>query len=122
MIPTSSHSIQSDLPLPQGYTQRPATLEDAEAVARVYTRAEKESGRNELFTAEMISGRWQSPNLDFATSSQVFLNPQGEIIGECSVWDWYNPTHPEIDLRVSSDVHRETIIRAMIAWCQIPHA
>lgn len=93
MTSTLSSQTHSAL-LPDGYTQRPAALSDAEAVAQVYTAAAHARGESETFTAEVILHRWQNPPCDLATSSQVILNPQGEIIACLSLWDALMPTHP----------------------------
>src|SRR5687768_8562129 len=83
---SASSTLTNSATLPDGYTQRPALLSDAEAVARLYTGVAHARGEEALYTAELIASRWQNPPCDLATSSQVFLNPQGEIAACIALW------------------------------------
>jgi mycothiol synthase len=113
---TSASSLTNSIGLPDGYTQRPAVLSDAEAVARVYTAAAQSRGESEIYTAELITNRWQNPACDLPTSSQVFLNAQGYIIACLSLWDELNPTHPWMEWEVMPGEHWHTVTTAVLAW------
>jgi len=102
--------------LPAGYTQRSAALSDAEAVAQLYTAASRARGESEIFSEEIIVKRWQNPACDLATSSQVILNPQGEIIACLSLWDELNPTHPWMEWEILPSEDWQVMTRALIAW------
>jgi len=114
---TAEAPIQTNsVSLPEGYSQRLATLDDAEAVARVYTAAYQERGEDEIFTAEYFLSEWQEPKWDLATSSQVVLNAQGEIVGCVTVRDDFNPAHPWLDWDVTPGTHWQAVTQVLIAW------
>lgn len=105
--------------LPEGYTQRAATLDDADAVANVMTIAVRAQGHNELITGDLIRRDWNgNPKWDVTASSQVVFNPQGEMVGAVSIFDIYNPTHPGINCDVIPGEHWETVMRVLMAWAE----
>lgn len=115
---TSHTSAEIDSGLPEGYTQRAATLDDAEAVARVVTAAIRLRGGNDIETPELVLRGWHTPEWDLSTSSQVVLDPQGDMIGYVAVWDLYNPTHPDIEWDVAPGQHWEAVMRVLMAWAE----
>ena len=108
--------IDTAATLPAGYSQRATTQEDAKAVARVINASLIAQHDDEVLTTEFILRDWQDPKWDLSTSSQVVLNPHGEIIGVVSVWDTYNPAHANINADVIPGEHWEKVMRVLIAW------
>jgi mycothiol synthase len=113
---SASLPITHPAALPDGYTQRPAVVSDAEAVARLYTAAARARGESETYTAELVASKWQNPPCDLAMSSQVFLNPQGEIVAMIAMWDELNPTHPWMEWEIAPDCDWQMMARALLAW------
>jgi mycothiol synthase len=116
MTTDSSIHIDSSATLPDGYTQRALTVDDAEAAAHLHNVAYQARGEDETFTAEMFLRWWEDPHWDMATSSQVFFNPQGEMIGYLIESHYYNPTHPNIGWELIIDDQWQTVLRVMMAW------
>lgn len=112
--PTQTHSTGAQLP--EGYTSRAATLNDAEAVARVYTAAYHARGEHETFTADYFNTDWQEPTFNIETDSQVFFNPQGDMVGCITVWDRVNPMHPWMDWEVMPDDTQWQVSRMALDW------
>lgn len=113
---TSTSLPLTSIVLPDGYTQRPAVLSDAEAFAHLYTAAAKARGESETYTAKLIVNRWQNPPCDLPTSSQVILNAQGEIVASLLLWDEINPTHPWLEWEVAPQEDWQGMTRALLAW------
>lgn len=117
MTSKSLAHLDSNLPyLPEGYSQRAATTEDAEAIARVINASILARHDDEVVTAEFLLRDWQEPNWELSASSQVALNPHGEIIGFVSVWDVYNPAHANIGVDVRPGEHWPNVMRVLTAW------
>lgn len=108
--------IDTSATLPAGYSQRAATLEDAEAVARVITAVLQARGEDDVVTGDLILRGWDNPRWDLATSSQVVLNPQGEMIAYVAVSYLRNPTHPGINISVMPGDHWEAVMGFLMAW------
>jgi ribosomal protein S18 acetylase RimI-like enzyme len=103
--------------LPEGYSQRPAALKDAEAVAQMCNTIYQSRSDADLETAEEILRDWQSPGWDFTTSTQVFLNPAGEVIGYAAVRE-KTPAHQIIAWDVLLDSHWQIVSQAALAWAE----
>jgi mycothiol synthase len=108
--------IDSSATLPEGYTQRTATFEDAAAVAHVVSTSYQSHGEDDTFTPELILRRWQNPDLDLAADSQVFFNSQGEMIACLILWYHRNPTRPWLDWEMGIDDQWQSVLRVLIAW------
>jgi len=117
---TSDHSLHLDsthIALPEGYTQRPATMDDAAIVGQLYTAAFQARGHDEIVTEELTRTDWSVPNWDLATSSQLIFNPQGQLVGTIAVSEERNPTRPWMDWEVAPDEPQwQVVVRALIAW------
>lgn len=103
--------------LPKGYTQRPATFKDAEAVAQMSNTIYQSRSDASISTAEETLRDWQRTNWDFTNSTQVFLNPAGELVGFVGVKD-QNPAHPIIGWDVLLDSNWQIVSQAALAWAE----
>lgn len=102
--------------LPTGYSQRAATWDDVEAMTHLEIMASAMRNQPKKVTVEHVRSEWQSPHIDFLTASQIVFNPQGEMVGFVTVWDKFNPTHPELEWQVLPGAHWQEILRAVLAW------
>lgn len=115
---TTQDPTELDSTLPEGYTQRAATMADAEAVARVVTAAIRLRGGDDIETPDLVLRSWQIPDWNLSTDSQVVFDAQGDMVGYVTVSDLYNPTHPEIHWNVTPGEHWEAVMRALMAWSE----
>lgn len=103
--------------LPAGYTVRPTTLDDAEAVAKVYNEGSRVRGDNEINDPDAIREDWTAPNFDLANSARVVMAADGTIVGTISVWDYTPPPlHPFISWEVLPLPERPQIARYLLHW------
>ena len=71
--------------LPQDFTMRRPTLDDMEAVTKLYNTCEIATyGQPETTIADMRTF-WQQPAFDLSTDAWVVLSPQGQIVGVADV-------------------------------------
>lgn len=103
--------------LPAAYTVRPTTLDDAEAVAQVYTEASRMRGDNELFDAEDIRKEWKREEFHLANSSRVVLDAEGQIVATVTVWDYAPPpVHPWVEWDVINIPERQAVALYLLEW------
>lgn len=104
--------------LPDGYTARPATMADAEAVTALFNSCSQALiGRNVTSVDEILLG-WKNPGFDMAYSTYVVFSPAGRLIGYIPVWD------TEDQIRIFSEgcvhpSHKELGIEShLIEWAE----
>lgn len=77
--------------LPEGYTSRPATLDDLDnMVATVNSAARQTTGRDEI-TAREYRVYLEQPAFHAETDLRLVLSPQGQAAGICEFWDLAEP-------------------------------
>ena len=68
------------LALPEGYTQRPLTLDDAERIAAVMGAEElADTGEIAIETADLVAD-WSEPSYDLGAHSVGVVGPSGELV------------------------------------------
>jgi mycothiol synthase len=73
--------------LPDGYTMRATTLEDAEAVAQFFRTTSLQRGDDETFSTELLRNDWVAPNFDLSRSGRLVFAPDGSLVGTVTVFD-----------------------------------
>jgi len=77
--------------LPDGFTSRPATTNDAERVARLWNdRSEATRGERPSTPARILKN-WDHPRFDLSTDSRLVFAPDGALIGYAHIRDVKNP-------------------------------
>jgi mycothiol synthase len=80
--------------LPKGFSTRPATTGDVEAVVELYNICSVErEGRPGTNVARMAA-RWQQPIFDQQTDTQVVLSQKDQLVGYAEVWSAIPYTSP----------------------------
>jgi GNAT superfamily N-acetyltransferase len=103
--------------LPEGYTSRPAMLDDMDnMVATINSAARQITGRDE-FTAKDYRVYLESPGFRLETDLQLVLSPQGQVAGICEFWDLAEP-HVRYHTwgRVHPDHHGRGIGSRLLEW------
>jgi mycothiol synthase len=73
--------------LPDGFTSRPAVMEDAKAITELYNVMERwVSGAGELEEEELRTD-WGAETFHMETDSQTVFNPDGQPVGQVELWD-----------------------------------
>ena len=84
--------IQQDIfPLPQGFTMRPAQMEDAEAVTDMLNAYSRYLLDMEKFKTKDIITDWTLPAFDLQTCTRVVVSPDGRLVGYAELWDVIEP-------------------------------
>jgi mycothiol synthase len=75
------------LRLPEGYTERPARLSDAEALTRIFNADSQRLFGVNQHDADNLATEWQTPGFDLRHDTRVVLAPSGKPVGYAEVWD-----------------------------------
>jgi len=77
--------------LPDGYTTRHATTEDAEQVAALWNRRSEVTRGERPSTPERVLINWNHPKFTLSTDSRLVFAPDGELIGYAHIRDVKDP-------------------------------
>jgi len=103
--------------LKTGYSVRPCTLDDVEAVVDLMNAcAIKVTGKADT-TVEQTRTDWQRPNFDQAASQRVVLTPDNQIVGWAEVHD-AEVVVVFTDIYVRPDYENEGIGEYLFAWVE----
>lgn len=103
--------------LPEGFTMRPVTMEDAEAIATIYTAASAVRGDNETTDPDALREDWTSPDFDLAHSGRALIAPDGTIAAHIEIWDTSSPpVNPRMTWEVDPKYDRAALAPIILAW------
>jgi len=88
--------------LPDGFTTRPATAEDAARVAELWNDRSQVTRNERPETPESVVRRWDHPKFDLATDSRLVFSPDGELVGYVHIRDVKDPP---VDVFSGYEVH-----------------
>jgi mycothiol synthase len=105
--------------LPEGYTARPATMDDLEAAVAVMNACSLAMIGREEHKLDVIRREWQTPGWVIETDTMLVLAPDGVIVGYEEVWNGMNPkVRPFIWGRVHPDHANQGIGTYLIQWAE----
>jgi mycothiol synthase len=107
------------VPLPDGFTARPLSTDDAAAVAAVLAAAEHVDDYGEYPDAAEIAEWWRAWDMDVARDGLAVCDPAGEVVGYATVMS--PPTFRDalavyLEGRVRPDLRGRGIGRTLLAW------
>ena len=107
----------TQLTLPQGFTSRPATMDDIPACVEMFELwAHDAIGRSELDEDE-VRNEWKSPDIDLARDIRIVFAPNGTLAGYVEVWAGTDiPVRPWIWARVHPDYQNLGLGVALTKW------
>jgi len=88
--------------LPDGFTARPATTDDAERVASLWNDRSEVTRGERPSTPERVLKTWDHPKFDLSTDSLLVFAPDGVLIGYAHVRD---VKEPPVDVFAGYSVH-----------------
>ena len=102
---------------PEGYTSRPAIMEDAEQAVELFKRCSLEVTSETPHDADEQRVEWRTPEFDLETDTRVVLAPDASLIGYAEVWDLEKP-HVKVHSwgRVHPEHRERGIGSALLAW------
>ena len=111
---------QSNISLPEGFTVRGATLQDAEAAMELFNRWSRAViGRDEFAEVESIRDEWQAPEANPQEDVRLIFAPDGELVGHIEVWKTSKPrVHPELWGRVDPRYEDLGLGTWMMHWAE----
>jgi len=113
----------------RGYRVRPATLDDIEDAAALFSAYSMRVHGTESAFASRIRTEWTTPGFDLETDTRLVLDADGQIAGYVEVWD---VEEPHVRIRSWGRVHPDHWVRGigsvLLEWSEqrareaIPHA
>jgi GNAT superfamily N-acetyltransferase len=103
--------------LKTGYSVRPCTMEDVEAVVALMNACAIKTIGHKDETVEDIRADWQRPDFDQSSSQRVVLSPDNQIVG----WAEVNDAEVVViytDIYVHPDYEDESIGDYLFAWVE----
>jgi mycothiol synthase len=112
--------VDHSMKLPDGFTARGATMNDAEQAMALFNRWSRAViGRDEFTDVKSIRDEWQAPGVNLAEDTRHIFAPNGDLIGHIEVWTNANPlVHPELWARLDPKYEDLGIGTWMIQWAE----
>jgi ribosomal protein S18 acetylase RimI-like enzyme len=108
-----------NLSLPPGYTQRPARMEDAEAVLAILHATSIAASGEIDETLDDITEVWGAPGFDLSRNVCLILNAAGRIDGYVVIEDDERPFAPAVDVYSHPDHwQNDFIVPVLLNWCE----
>jgi len=106
--------------LPQGFTMRPAQMEDVDAVADTLNAYSRYLLDVDKFRAKDILSDWTLPTFDMETSTRVVVSPDGRLVGYAELWDLTEPfVKKNLWARVHPDFLGLGIGSSLVSWAEV---
>jgi mycothiol synthase len=106
-------------PLPEGYTARPASLEDDKIVADLHNAYSIALIGMNTTAVEEFQLDWGTPGFEMTTSTRTIFAPDGQIAGYMEVWD----VPDQIRMHTRGCVHPEHsglgIASHLVEWAEV---
>lgn len=106
-------------PLPSGFTNRPALLDDAEMVSEMLNVASLHAIGEADEDADLIKSAWQSVGFEPAQDTRLVFAPNGQLVGYIEVWGTVHPpVHPFLWGRVHPQFEGQGVGSWMMDWAE----
>jgi mycothiol synthase len=90
--------------LPEGYLDRPATLDDVVPVVEMFNASARALVGVNKFRVEDQRSEWQTPGFSLEQDTRLVLTEDGQIVAYYEVWD---PDEPHVNVHCWGRVHPE---------------
>jgi len=104
--------------LPQGFTSRSATLEDAQAFVDLSNRCTMELVGVPLYDLGETLTEWQAPDINLQTDTQLVFAPNGTLVGGVRIWDRVPHVRLHADTWSHPDYRGQGIGSALCTWAE----
>jgi mycothiol synthase len=111
---------QLEVSLPDGFTVRGATLEDATEALNLFNRwSQAVIHEDELAEVTLLSADWISPGFNPVEDIRMVFAPDGEMVGYVEVWTTVKPpVHPWMWGRVDPRYEGLGLGTYLLAWAE----
>lgn len=104
-------------PLPEGFTIRPATMDDLEEAVDLFNLCSIEITGERGHSHSEIENEWKTPGFSQETDQRLVFSPEGKMVGYTEAWTISDtPVHPWIWGRVHPDYKGLGIGTHMLDW------
>lgn len=105
--------------LPVGFTTRPARMEDAEMVVKMYTTYAEDLGGVERHQVSDTLAEWSLPTTNLDQDTLLVFAPDGSLAGYSEFWDITEPyVRKNLWYRIHPDFKDLGIELYLIAWAE----
>lgn len=104
--------------LPQGYTARPATLEDGDAIVRIVNENSRRIRGRDTGTPEQIRAQLVMPGIDLSQDTRLVFDPEGDLAALGSCLHFAPHVHVQCDGLVAEGHLGKGIGTALLAWIE----
>lgn len=109
--------LDQPVPLPEGFTTRPATMEDVEEIVDLYNVVSRKIVGYDDFTVQELTTDLTSENFNIAKDTCLVLNPAGKIIAYQDVFATNPvPVHPIVWGRILPEYMGLGISTHLLRW------
>lgn len=117
IVTLSQSTIQPTLP--DGYSIRPATMDDIPAAVAIWKAVSTAMGQPEEPDEDDMRTEWQRPKFDLASSIRVVEDADRQVVALAGLWDVTEPpVHPSIDIDVHPEHMGKGIEEHLFAWAE----
>ena len=103
----------------EGFTIRPATVDDLEAAVNLFNAFSLATIGVKESRVKDIGNQWQTPGFELDTATRIVLSPNGESVGFIGVWEVAKPpVHPRVWGCVHPDWEHQGIGTSLMTWAQ----
>ncbi|MGB1287441.1 MAG: GNAT family N-acetyltransferase [Aggregatilineales bacterium] len=112
-----SISVQQNVSLPEGYTARPATMDDAEICVGLFNACEQAQFGEQTARTDKLLGEWERSGFDLSTSTLLVFAPDNTLVGCIEVNDDDEvPVQPFVWARVHPQYLNKGVGTYIMRW------
>lgn len=104
--------------LPQGYTARPATVDDGDVIVRIVNESSRRIRGRDAGTPEQIRAQLVMPGIDLSQDTRLVFDPEGDLAALGSCLHFAPHVHVQCDGLVAEGHLGKGIGTALLAWIE----
>lgn len=108
----------TDLSLPNGYTTRPPTRDDAQAITELVIAHDMAEYGAPDFDLESLLGDWERVGFVLERDTRLLLEPDGQIAGYAEVWERQPGAYFQGDAFVHPQATQPGLEEALVHWIE----
>jgi GNAT superfamily N-acetyltransferase len=111
---------QETILLPEGFTERGATMDDLEPAIWLFNRwSQSVIRQDEISDVEGLRNEWRSPEFEPERDIRVIFSPSGQMVGYIEAWTTAKPpVHPWLWGRVDPDYEGLGLGTRLLQWAE----
>lgn len=103
--------------LPDGYTARPASMDDVELTVTLINQFAKHHAGIEPVSVVNLRNEWNSPGYSMENDTQMVFNEKGNLVGYADCWDVVDPpVQPRVYLSILPGYENNGVGQYLLGW------